>query len=676
MFDNQWIIKKIKDSKQSVNDCLLSSRNISNIETYLHPSHEQFLDPFTINEMEKVVERIISAIYAMEKIVIYGDYDVDGITSTTMLVKFIRELSNNIEFYIPHRLEQGYGLSIQAVNEVLLMKPDLLITVDCGVVSFEEVSLLKSEGVDVIITDHHQSKENLPDAYAVLCNTRIDNTYENPYLSSSGLTYKLLQALDTRLTLTKDLDEYLQLATLGLVADVVPLIGENRAMVSIGLESLRNTKVEGIKALFDIAGVSLQEPITTYHLGYMVCPRINATGRMDHANTAVALLLENSQRKATVLATKFDQLNKQRQIEQQRIYEEVLKKLHETNDDHGVIVLGNKNWHYGIIGIVASKVQEATNRPVILLDIKEGIAKGSGRSINGFNLVEALTYCSDYLIKYGGHEKAAGVTLNEGNIDSFKEAMNDYYSKLELTKKHEIIIDLEISSADITEEMINELTKLQPFGESNKRPVFLVRNVVFSNTRAIGKEKNHFKGQWVFDCLTFNCKKQLSLLTSNQDYDVVCYPNINVWKNQKSIQLIIYDYQLSSGHDISLLTCISAVIHKSDYEGKLNSFLRSSLLKENLIHYAESISDNFELIIKREDIIKVYKITKKVDILSATDKIDNLKTYQVYLGMKILKELDLIDFIENGLITFTKIVIKDNKQSLENSTLYNIFKSE
>ncbi len=674
MFDNQWIITKTKDPKQSVNDCLLSSRNINDIDAFLNPTYEQFYDPFTINEMEKVVERIISAIYAMEKIVIFGDYDVDGITSTAMLVKFIRELSNNIDYFIPHRLGQGYGLSIQAVNEVLLLKPDLLITVDCGVVSFDEVTLLKSEGVDVIITDHHQSKEQLPDAYAVLCNTRVDNTYKNPYLSSSGLTYKLLQALDTRLSLTKDLDEYLQLATLGLVADVVPLVGENRAMVSLGLKSLKETRVEGIKALFDIAGVNKNEPITTYHLGYMVCPRINATGRMDHAKTAVSLLLENSQRKATLLASKFDQLNKQRQIEQQRIYDEVLDKLHKIDDEHGVIILGNENWHHGIIGIVASKVQESTNRPVILLDIKDGIAKGSGRSIEGFDLVKALNYCSDYLIKYGGHEKAAGVTLDEENIDNFRSAMNEYYAQLDLSKKHEIIIDLEISNDDITEEMINELNKLQPYGESNKRPTFLIRNVLFSTTRVIGKDKNHFKGQWYFDCLTFNCEKYMALLTSNQPYDIVCYPNINVWNNQKSIQLIVYDYQLSSGHDISLITCILAVLHKSEYEKDLYTFLQNSLKKNNLLHYAELISKENELFITREDIIKVYKVAKKIDTLSATDKIEQLSAYQVYLGMEILYELSLIDFTKKGLISFTNIIIKDKKQPLENSTLYNIFK--
>ncbi|MCK5812089.1 MAG: single-stranded-DNA-specific exonuclease RecJ [Clostridiales bacterium] len=676
MFDNQWIITKNKDSKQSVNDCLLSSRNISDIDAFLNPTYEQFHDPFTINEMDKVVERIISAIYAMEKIVIYGDYDVDGITSTTMLVKFIRELSDNIDFFIPNRLEQGYGLSIQGVNEVVLLKPDLLITVDCGVVSFDEVTLLKNKGVDVIITDHHQPKEQLPDAYAILCNTRADNTYENPYLSSSGLTYKLLQALDTRLSLTKNLDEYLQLATLGLVADVVPLVGENRAMVSLGLKSLRETRVEGIKALFDIAGINKNEPITTYHLGYMVCPRINATGRMDHAKTAVSLLLENSQRKATLLASKFDQLNIQRQMEQKRIYDEVIDELHEIDDEHGVIILGKENWHHGIIGIVASKVQEFTNRPVILLDIKDGIAKGSGRSIKGFNLVKALNYCSDYLIKYGGHEKAAGVTLNIDNIDNFRKSINEYYNQLNLSKKHDIIIDLEISSCDITEKMINELNKLQPYGESNKRPTFLIRNVSFSNTRIIGKGKNHFKGQWNFDCLTFNCEKQMSLLTSDQSYDIVCYPNINIWNNKKSIQLIVYDYQLSSGHDISLITCILAVYNKSDYKKDLYTFLQNSLKKNNLLHYAELISKDNKFSITRKDIIKVYKVAKKVDTLSAIDKIANLKPYQVYLGMEILHELSLIAFTKKGLIRFTNIIIKDKKQPLEDSVLYNIFKSE
>ncbi|MBN2853721.1 MAG: single-stranded-DNA-specific exonuclease RecJ, partial [Clostridia bacterium] len=586
MFDLKWNINSRKEKEQKLNDALLKSRAVSDIDDFLKPSLEKLYDPFTINQMARAVDRIVNAIYDMEKIIIYGDYDVDGITSTAMLMKFISEFTCNIEYFIPHRVEQGYGLTIDSIDQVLKKKPDLIITVDCGITSLQEVDYINMNKVDVIVTDHHQIGDTLPKAHTVLCCKRMDNTYMNPDLSSSGLTYKLIEAINTKMGLDKDLNEYLQLATLGLVADVVPLIGENRVMVSFGLSYLNHTKIEGLKALFDVSGIKKEERLTPYHLGFIICPRLNATGRMDHANLAVELLLEKSQKRAYELALQFDQLNKDRQEEQNRIFEEVVDTIDNNPTlNSSVLVAGGHGWNHAIIGIVASKISERYNKPVILLDINGNMAKGSARSIDGFNIINAIESCKDYLVKFGGHEKAAGLSINTDNIDIFRHVINEIFNKDHQLRRKEIDIDLLLSYDDINYENIVNLTQLEPFGEKNQRPLFCLEKVTFNNIVKIGKKKNHLKLTGFVDCIAFNSEKASELITENQEYDILFYPTINSWNNKESLQLIIYDFKLSGLDDMKLISAVIVLKDMKNCQSDVREFLKQKLLDCDMVYF-------------------------------------------------------------------------------------------
>jgi len=676
MFDNVWNVINSNESIININDAILSNRKIEDKDEFLHPSLDNLYDPFSINEMEITVNRIVNAIYDMEKIVVYGDYDVDGITSTTMLIKFIREFTYNITYFIPNRDKHGYGLTKSAIDEVLKEKPDLLITVDCGILAFDEVELLNKNNIDVIITDHHKANEMLPNAFSVLCNTRHDNTYKNPLLSSSGLTYKLIEAINLKMSLEKDLSEYLQLATLGLVADVVPLIGENRTLVKYGLEYLKNTKIEGLKALFSVCDIKLGEKLTPYHLGYIICPRLNAVGRMSEAKYGVELLLENSKVKANEYAKHFNDLNIKRQTQQQSIYDEVISKINsEKIYSDNVIVLANENWNHAIIGIVASKICELYNKPTILLDIKENIAKGSARSIDDFSIIDAINSCDKYLLTHGGHDKAAGISLDISNIDLFRKDINDYFEKNNTLKNKVIDIDLILKPEHITYDNITSLELLQPFGEGNKRPVFSMKNVEFSNVYKIGKNKNHLKLTTFVDGISFNCDKISDLIVERQEYDILMYPNINIWNDKETLQLIIYDFKFSHVNDIKLMACILALKNINEFKEEFIKFIANNFKKKEMVNYERQTDKINEINITRKEITYVYKYIKKNainKIYIGKDKLD-IEEYKLYLSLNILKELKIIDFRIRGIINFTEIVMYNNKEQLINSKIYKIF---
>jgi len=674
MFDNVWNVINSDESIININKTILSNRKIENMDDFLHPLLENLYDPFSINEMGKTVDRIISAIYDMEKIVVYGDYDVDGITSTAMLIKFVREFTHNISYFIPNRKDHGYGLTNVAINEVLKDKPDLLITVDCGILSYEEVDILNDNNVNVIITDHHKANKILPNAFSILCNTRYDNTYKNPLLSSSGLTYKLIEAINIKMSLEKDLNEYLQIATLGLVADVVPLIGENRILVKYGLEYLTNTKIEGLKALFSVCNINADEKLTPYHLGYIICPRLNAVGRMSQAKYGVELLLENSKVKANEYAKTFNDLNVERQNQQQRIYNDVINKINsEKKYSDNIIVVAGKNWNHAIIGIVASKICELYNKPTILFDINDDIAKGSARSIDDFSIIDAINSCDKYLLTHGGHDKAAGISLYVTNVDLFRKDINEYFKKNSTLKSKEINIDLILKQRHITYENIASLELLQPFGEGNKRPIFSMKNIEFSNVYKIGKNKNHLKFTTFVDGIAFNCDKISDLIVEKQEYDILMYPNINKWNNKETIQLIIYDFKFSNVNDIKLMACILALKNIDKYNGKLTEFIKNNFKDREMVNYARKTNLINTINITREEITDIYKYIRKNNIIEIGKNPLNIEEYKIYLALNILKELSIIDFKMKGIINFTEIVMYNNKEQLINSKIYKIF---
>ncbi len=559
--NKQWIINKLPEEKilKLSNQCGISallakvflSRGIEDenyIKKFLNPSINDMYNPFLLKDMEKAVERIVSAIEARERIVVFGDYDVDGITSTSVLFDFFGKLGANIGYYIPDRKEEGYGLSIGAVSKVIASGASLIITVDCGITAFEEVRYVVENNVDIIITDHHECKEDLPEAYASINPCRHDCFYPFKELAGVGVVFKLVQALCIKMGLKDEAINYLDLVALGTVADVVPLLEENRVIVKYGLNMIENTLNTGLKALMSVSGTR-DKRITSYVIGFVLAPRLNAAGRIGDASKAVRLLTTDSEAEANELAEELNEQNSYRQETEHNIMCEVLEDIEDgvNLEKEKVIVVWGKDWHHGIIGIVASKITESYNRPCILITVEDGVGKGSGRSIEGFNLFKALTSSANLLEKFGGHELAAGLTIKEENIEEFKRTINEYadlqLSNLDLIPK--VKIDIEVLQEEVSEDSVRELELLAPYGAANPSPVFAYRNLCIQDIRAVGNNK-HIKLKFCdkdifYDAIGFN-RGYLADIYSEQDIlDTACSLEINSWNNKEIIQLNIKD---------------------------------------------------------------------------------------------------------------------------------------
>lgn len=390
------------------------------IRKFLEPMRDDFYDPFLMPDMEIATNRVIQAINSNEKIMIYGDYDVDGITSISVLQKFLEEREMEVESYIPNRLEEGYGLNKQAIKDIYDKGYRLMITVDCGISAVEEVEYANSLGMTVIITDHHEPLEQLPKALAVIDAKRKDNTYPFNQLAGVGVVFKFIQALGIKLGLEeKQWLKYLDLVCVGTISDIVPLVDENRVIAKLGLKLVNVTKNLGLKCLLESAGY---KKIDSSTISFGIAPRVNACGRMGHETEALDIFLSDDINKVKQLSDKLNEYNKIRQETEKSIVDKALAMIEENEEyKKSSIVLGSKGWHHGVIGIVSSKITEMYFKPSILLSFEEGIAKGSGRSVPGFDLHEALCKCSKYLEKYGGHGMAVGLTLQQENFENFKQ---------------------------------------------------------------------------------------------------------------------------------------------------------------------------------------------------------------------------------------------------------------
>lgn len=390
------------------------------IRKFLEPTRDDFYDPFLMPDMEIATNRVIQAINNSEKVMIYGDYDVDGITSISVLQKFLEEREVEVESYIPNRLEEGYGLNKQAIKDIYDKGYRLMITVDCGISATEEVEYANSLGMTVIITDHHEPLEQLPKALAVIDAKRKDNTYPFNQLAGVGVVFKFIQALGIKLGLEeKQWLKYLDLVCVGTISDIVPLVDENRVIAKLGLKLVNVTKNLGLKCLLESAGY---KKIDSSTISFGIAPRVNACGRMGHETEALDIFLSDDINKVKQLSDKLNEYNKIRQETEKSIVDKALAMIEENEEyKKSSIVLGSKGWHHGVIGIVSSKITEMYFKPSILLSFEEGIAKGSGRSVPGFDLHEALCKCSKYLEKYGGHGMAVGLTLQQENFEKFKQ---------------------------------------------------------------------------------------------------------------------------------------------------------------------------------------------------------------------------------------------------------------
>lgn len=523
---------------------------------YLYPTFDQLHSPFLMHGMERAVDRIRSAIKYGEQIWIFGDYDADGTTAVSLLINTFRHLDFPVFPYIPNRFDEGYGLNKHAIQKLKDCGCNLLITVDCGITSIEEVELANRLGIDVIITDHHQPRlDAIPPAIGLITPKMPDSEYPFDELAGVGLAFKVAHGLMGGGTLSPFLQSQLDLVALGTVVDMVPLIGENRVLSSLGLVELNKRERPGIKALCDAANYGDGKQIVGQTLGFILGPRINAMGRMDAATKVVKLLTTESYETAKPIAAEMETNNQKRQEVQSRIQEQAAAKIEKSRDyvkKKGLVVY-NDNWHQGVLGIVAARLLNRYNRPVFVLSVEGDTASGSGRCVEGMNLADSLNACSDLLVKHGGHQAAAGLTIKMENIDEFASRFDryacDHLTDEDLVPK--LKIDLEVPSSYLTIQSIEELQNLEPFGLDNPAPLLTMCNLRLGGTpNVMGKEKNHLKlfvtdgGQRLTAVGWGMADYFIALKNKDIRLDLAFTPEINEWNNTRSVQLKIDDLHL------------------------------------------------------------------------------------------------------------------------------------
>ena len=531
---------------------ILVNRNIveeEKVNVFLNPTRNNFHNPIDMPDMEIARDRILKAIETQEKTIIYGDYDVDGITSTTVLKNFLEERGLKVDSYIPNRLNEGYGLNNQAIDVIAKAGYTLMITVDCGISAVEEIKYAKSLGIETIVTDHHEPGENLPKAVAVVDAKRKDNKYPCRDLAGVGVVFKLIQALGQKLNLDeKEYLKYLDIVCVGTISDIVPLVDENRVIAKLGLKLIAQTRNIGLKSLIMASGYKKVDSTT---VSFGIAPRINASGRMGHQEDALKLFLSKDVQEVTKLTQKLNEYNVTRQEIEREIYNEAVKKIEDEHlADGSVIVVSGNGWHHGVIGIVASKISELYFKPSILLSFDDEIGKGSGRSVPGFDLHNALVHCSDTLDKFGGHAMAVGVTVERNKLQSFRDAFEKYAEENNIKDIVPIInIDAEFNLNEIKKEYVESLKMLEPFGEGNKMPIFAFRNLKINSIRTLSEGK-HIKlvlqdNNYIINAIGFNMGKLADEFRIGDKVDVVGILEINTFNGVESIQINLRDIMKS-----------------------------------------------------------------------------------------------------------------------------------
>jgi single-stranded-DNA-specific exonuclease len=518
---------------------------------FLNPSLGDLHDPLSMNEMDKAAERVVRAIRENEPVVIHGDYDVDGISGVALLYLFLKRHGCHVYYYIPNRIDEGYGLSSQGVMWSAEKHAGLLITVDTGTTDLDEIELAVKSGMDVIVADHHEPGPDMPRAYAILNPKRRDAEYPFSELSGCGVAYKLRQAIALKLGEESEDDrEDLDLVALATVCDVVPMIDENRVLAKFGIETLRDTKRAGIIALKDVARLREKE-LNVYHLGFVLGPRLNAAGRIASASESVKLLTTESLEEAEMIANRLDAQNRKRKELNEKIFGEASAMVEEHLDlsTTAGIVLASSDWHEGVIGIVASKIAERYHRPTIIISTDGEEGRGSGRSVSGVSLYEALLRCADTLQDFGGHEQAAGLTITPENIPAFRErfdaAVREQVSIEELVPR--IRVDAELRVSDIDEHLFSSLELMRPFGISNSRPVFLSEATeVVGFPAIVGKSHLKFRvrdGAAVQECIGFWMGERLDTVVLRPKIDLVYGVHLDEYLGRRKFSLHIKDFR-------------------------------------------------------------------------------------------------------------------------------------
>lgn len=551
---DEELIKQIA-TKHNISELLakiLVNRGITGeeeIEIFLNPKRNNFHNPFLLNDMEKAVDRIIKAIETKEKTIIYGDYDVDGITSITVLKKFLNERGLQVDYYIPNRLDEGYGLNDEAIKKIAEQGYTLMITVDCGISGIEEVKKATSYGIETIITDHHEQLETLPEAYAIVNPKRKDNTYPFRGLAGVGVVFKVIQAISQKLNLDeKEYLKYLDIVCIGTISDIVPLVDENRVIAKLGLMLVKCTKNIGLRELIKKTGY---KNVDSFMVSFGIAPRINACGRMGKQEEALELFLTDDYEKACTITKNLNQYNLQRQEIEKNIFDQAIEELQKENIDNlNSIVLAGENWHHGVIGIVASRITEKYFKPTILIGIENEIGKGSGRSVPGFDLHDALAQSAEYLEKYGGHEMAVGLSLNKDKIKDFKIHFEQIAKDKNVKSIVPVIkIDCEIGKKELNKQTVEQIKLLEPFGEKNKPPLISYKNLKIVSIRTLSEGK-HLKlmlkdGNDTVNAIGFNLGELINDYLIGDKVDVVGTLEINNYNCEEQIQINIKDMMKS-----------------------------------------------------------------------------------------------------------------------------------
>ena len=557
----------IKNLQQSLNIGKLLAIAIANrglvkedLQIYLNPTRHDFHNPFEMPDMDKAIKRIIKAIENREKIIIYGDYDVDGITSITVIKSYFRDMGIEVGQYIPNRLYEGYGLNKKAIQQIANQGYNLMITVDCGITSIEEIEYAKELGLETIVTDHHEPLAKIPDAIAVVDCKREDNKYPFRELAGVGVAFKLCQALSYRLNLDeKSYLKYLDIVALGTIADIVPLKDENRVITKLGMMLIKQTKNHGLRALLNLTGYS---KIDSNTISFGVAPRINACGRMGAAYEGLELLLSTNQHEAIEKSKNIFQYNTKRQELEKKIYLEAIKQIEDNHlEQKNSIVLGGKDWHHGVVGIVASKITDLYYKPTLLVCYENGenIGKGSGRSIQGFDLHKALIECSNLLEGFGGHTMAVGLSIKEENLPLLQERFENIAKKSNINKLTPILkIDSELDLEEISKQDIDSLSILEPVGEQNPMPIFALKNLKIDSIKTLTEGKHlklslkNEKNTYI-NAIGFNLGNLNNEFATGDKVDVAGYLEINSFNGVDSIQINLIDIKKSAKRDSPLL---------------------------------------------------------------------------------------------------------------------------
>jgi len=562
--EGQESVRKLREQLGVPNQIarLLSIRGIRTFDqakTFFRPKIEHLHDPYLMKDMEQAADRLSHAIKSGEKVLVYGDYDVDGTTATASIYILLRDFGVDVSYYIPHRFKDGYGINQDGIDYAVEIGADLIVSVDCGITAVDEAEVTKEHGIDLIICDHHTVGDCLPDAFAVLDPKRPDCNYPFEGLSGAGVAYKLIEATLQKLGLSQTVAyKFLDLVAISIASDIVPIIDENRILMREGLSMINNNPRPGIRALLELIKIDPGQ-VSASSIVFSIGPRINAAGRMGDAGKAVELMIEEDEAKASARARDLEEINIRRRSTDSRTLEEAMAVLdHEYDmDEISSMVLHKPDWHLGVIGIVASRLVDTYYRPVIMLSTVDGKVKGSARSIKGFNIYDALKECEDLLEQFGGHEYAAGLTMDDKNLEEFRRRINEIaYRKLsEKDFKPELQIDSSIDLQDVDTRFWKLLSQFEPFGPGNLRPVFVSRDVRIQGVPTIVgnghlKMKLAQNNSGVFDVIGFNMHEYLPKLrtSGNEQIDIAYVLEENFWNNQRNLQIRLKDIHVNTSN--------------------------------------------------------------------------------------------------------------------------------